>query len=91
MAKQTTAGGGFRYRPSGVQTAARQARYVARQTYLAGRRTRREDTRRKILVGAVVLGLAEQGVVDPDVLRQWLDAALVRSDDRALFGLAIVR
>jgi hypothetical protein len=44
-------------------------------------------TRRKILVGAVVLAKANQGVMEGSVLRGWLDGALERADDRALFGL----
>jgi hypothetical protein len=43
--------------------------------------------RRKILVGAIVLAKVEQGVIQESVLRSWLDAALTREDDRALFGL----
>jgi len=43
--------------------------------------------RRKILVGAIVLAKVEQGVIQEAVLRSWLDAALTREDDRALFGL----
>jgi hypothetical protein len=45
----------------------------------------RDDTRRKI--GAIVLAKVEQGVIQESVLRSWLDAALTREDDRALFGL----
>jgi hypothetical protein len=43
--------------------------------------------RRKILVGAIVLAKAEQGVIQESVLRSWLEGALTRQDDRALFGL----
>ena len=50
-------------------------------------RVRKADTRRKILVGAIVLAKVEQGVVPESQLRQWLDGALRRADDRALFGL----
>lgn len=62
-------------------------RSEARKRTLEARRTRREDTRRKILVGAVVLAKVEQGVMDADQLRSWLDGALKREDDRALFSL----
>jgi len=54
---------------------------------LASRQERRADTRRKILVGAVVLAKIDQGVFEASVLRGWLDGALTRPDDRALFGL----
>jgi hypothetical protein len=43
--------------------------------------------RRKILVGAVVLAKIEQGEFQQATLDEWLDAALTRLDDRALFGL----
>jgi hypothetical protein len=58
-----------------------------RQRIEARRRARRDDTRRKILVGAIVLAKVEQGVIQESVLRSWLDGALTRQDDRALFGL----
>ena len=51
-------------------------------------RERKADTRRKILVGAIVLAKVEQGVLTESQLRQWLDGALKRVDDRALFGLS---
>jgi hypothetical protein len=69
------------------QLRTRQARLEARKRTLASRRARRDDTRRKILVGAVVLAKVDQGVLEDSVLRGWLDGALTRADDRALFGL----
>jgi hypothetical protein len=66
---------------------ARQQRTEARQRTVASRRARREDTRRKILVGAIVLAKVDQGVLEESVLRGWLKGALKRPDDRALFGL----
>lgn len=69
------------------QLKAKQQRIEARQRSLASRRTRRDDTRRKILVGAIVLAKVEQGVIQESVLRGWLDGALTRADDRQLFGL----
>lgn len=62
-------------------------RSQARKRSLEARRTRREDTRRKILVGAIVLAKVDQGVMDSAVLKGWLEGALSRPDDRALFGL----
>lgn len=76
-----------RYHATADQLSARQMRYAAREKYLAGRRTRKDDTRRKILVGAVVLARVEKGKLEEAMLRRWLDVALVRKDDRALFGL----
>jgi septal ring factor EnvC (AmiA/AmiB activator) len=62
-------------------------RSEARQRAFKARRERREDTRRKILVGAIVLAKVEQGVLEESVLKRWLDQALKREDDRALFEL----
>lgn len=48
---------------------------------------RADDTRRKILVGALIMGKMD---AEPDVakaVRRELDAFLERADDRALFGL----
>lgn len=69
------------------QLKARQARIEARRRTLESRRSRREDTRRKILVGAVVLELVDAGTVEAATLQAWLDQALTRADDRKLFGL----
>lgn len=76
-----------RYQANAEQLSARQLRYAAREKYLAGKRSRKDDTRRKILVGAVVLSLVEKGRIEEATLRRWLDAALVRKDDRGLFGM----
>jgi hypothetical protein len=69
------------------QLKAKQQRIEARQRSLSSRRARRDDTRRKILVGAIVLAKVDQGVLQESVLRGWLEGALTRADDRALFGL----
>lgn len=63
----------------------RQQRVSARQRALELRRSRKSDTRRKILVGAIVLAKVEAGELDEKDFRQWLDAALTRPEDRALF------
>jgi hypothetical protein len=67
----------------------RQARLEARKRALASRRSRQDDTRRKILVGAIVLTRVDQGLLAESELRTWLDAALTRLDDRALFDLPV--
>jgi hypothetical protein len=59
----------------------------ARRRSLESRRLRRDDTRRQILVGAIVLAKVEQGVLEESVLRGWLRGALTRADDQALFYL----
>lgn len=69
------------------QLKAKEQLVLARQRKLESQRERKLDTRRKILVGAIVLAKVEQGVVAESQLRQWLDGALRRADDRELFGL----
>ena len=69
------------------QLKVRQQRVKARETALASRRSRKDDTRRKILVGAILLSKIEQGQFEERQLRRWLDKALIRKDDRKLFGL----
>jgi hypothetical protein len=73
------------------QLRTRQQRIEARKRALLSRRERAADTRRKILVGAIVLAKVEQGELDADLLRGWLDQALTRKDDRELFGLPMDR
>ena len=69
------------------QLQAKQQRAAARQRTIGARRERKADTRRKILVGAIVLARVEQGRLQQADLDAWLDEALTRPDDRALFGL----
>jgi response regulator RpfG family c-di-GMP phosphodiesterase len=49
--------------------------------------SREQDTRRKILVGAVYLGLTEGDDKKKKELKEHMNKALVRDDDRALFDL----
>lgn len=69
------------------QLKARQLRVAARQRALESRRDRKADTRRKFLVGAIVLAKVDQGKFDLAQLRRWLDEELTRDDDRELFDL----
>jgi hypothetical protein len=69
------------------QLKAREQAVEARRRTLESRRSRKADTRRKILVGAIVLAKVEQGELPQERLQSWLDAALTRADDRGLFGL----
>jgi hypothetical protein len=69
------------------QLKARQARIDARKRALLSRRARKDDTRRKILAGAIVLARVDQGLIPESEFRAWLDGALTRADDRALFEL----
>ena len=65
----------------------RQQAVEARRRTLESRRERKADTRRKILVGALVLVKVEHGEMDRALLQRWLEQGLVRDDDRGLFGL----
>jgi hypothetical protein len=69
------------------QLKAREQAAEARRRTLESRRKRKDDTRRKILVGAIVLAKVEHGEMDRALLGRWLEQGLVRDDDRALFGL----
>ena len=69
------------------QLKAKQHRIDTRRRALELRRSRKEDTRRKILVGAIILAKVEHGEINETQLRQWLSDSLMRSDDRELFSL----
>jgi len=69
------------------QLKTQQQRVEQRRRTFESRQARKEDTRRKILVGALVLARVQQGRFSEGELRGWLDEALTRADDRALFGL----
>jgi hypothetical protein len=47
----------------------------------------REELRRKILAGAVLLAKVEAGEFEEETLKAWMSAALTREDDRRLFEL----
>jgi hypothetical protein len=64
-----------------------QQRKDARARSVEARRSRREDMRRKFLVGAVVLAKVEDGSLEEAVLKAWLDPAITKAEDRTLFGL----
>lgn len=62
-------------------------RSEARKRSVEATRERKAETRRKILVGTVVMAKARDGEMDAALLRQWLNQALTRGDERALFDL----
>ncbi len=70
-----------------TQLKLRQAHVDARKRSIEAERDRKRETRRRILVGALILSKAEAGQFDSAQLRTWLDQSLERADDRALFGL----
>ena len=69
------------------QLKVRQQRAEARARALFSRRQRAKETRRKILVGSILLATAEQGEFESRTLKRWLDKALTRKEDRKLFGM----
>ena len=69
------------------QLKAKQQRNEARRRSLESRRTRREELRKKILVGAIVLAKVEEGGLERSTLMGWLNTALTRKEDRELFEL----
>jgi hypothetical protein len=69
------------------QLKVQQQRSEQRARTVAARRSRHEELRRKILVGAVVLAKVEAKEFDEQTLKRWMDRELTRADDRALFGL----
>lgn len=66
----------------------RQADAEARELKRAMAGERAEDTRRKILLGALVQYMVEQGDMQQADLTARLDSFLVRPGDRALFDLS---
>ena len=71
------------------QLKAKQQKVDARKRAFESRQARKNDTRRKILAGTIVLAKVEQGVLADTQFRKWLDEALTRADDRALFDLPL--
>ena len=65
----------------------RRQRLEARKRAGEALRERKATTRRKILVGGVVLAKVQQGEIDREQYLGWLDQVLTRADDRALFDL----
>ena len=69
------------------QAKALKQQQVARERAAERKQQRSDETRRKILVGAVILAKVEHGEWPKERLREWMDKALTRADDRTLFGL----
>jgi hypothetical protein len=65
----------------------RQQHIDARKRAIVAQRERKIETRREILVGELIIQKAKDGQMDAQLLRTWLDQALTRTDDRALFDL----
>lgn len=69
------------------QLKAQKQQIEMRQRAAAAKINRQQDTRRKVLVGAVILAKVERGEWPKDKLLAMLDSTLTRADDRALFEL----
>ncbi len=61
---------------------------IAKEKAKAKQQERKDDTRRKILVGAVVLKHMEHDVSFKHNIEHLLEAQLVKTVDRDLFGIA---
>ena len=66
---------------------AKKQQIESRKRAIESKKKRSDDTRRKILIGAVIMGKVASGEWDNDKLIILIDKALTRDDDRALFGL----
>lgn len=65
----------------------KKAKIEAKKRSAAAKKVRADDTRKKVLVGAVILARVERGEWPAEKLRDLMEKALSRADDRALFGL----
>lgn len=72
------------------QAKARKQKMENRKRANETKKLRAQDTRRKILAGAVILTRAAQDESVNALLRSALDEALTRPDDRALFGMETI-
>jgi hypothetical protein len=66
----------------------RQQRADERKLAIDAQRERKLQTRRRILVGTIVMAKAQTGEIDPAQLSSWLDQGLTRAEDRKIFGLS---
>ncbi len=72
------------------QLKAEQQKVEARKKAAEVKRSRQDETRRKILVGAIVLAKLEDGSYPEAEFTAMMETALIRNEDRKLFGLAVV-
>lgn len=70
------------------QAKAKKQQIEAKKRAAESKIERAKDTRRKILVGAAILAKVERDEWPEAKLLAMLDSALIRDDDRALFGLS---
>jgi hypothetical protein len=72
-----------------TQLKLRQQRIEERKRAIRGVRERKVQTRRRILLGTIVMERVERGELDRALLLKWLDEGLARADDRRLFDLPV--
>lgn len=60
---------------------------IQREKVRLSQAERKRDTRRKILVGSIILTQVERGEISRENLMKLLDERLEREQDRELFGL----
>lgn len=65
----------------------RQQRVDSRKRAILAQRERKADTRRKILIGGVIAAKVQEGAIRREEFIAWMDDALLRTQDRALFSL----
>jgi hypothetical protein len=65
----------------------RQQRTEQRRQAMETRRERKAETRRRILIGGIVLAKLRQGDSEAAIIRGWIEEAVTREGDRALFEL----
>lgn len=70
-----------------AQLKERKAKIEALARARQGKQDRADDTRRKILAGAVIMNAAKLGKISPLFLEQLLDDGLEKTADRKLFDL----
>lgn len=69
------------------QEKAKKQQIEARKRAAEAQSKRRDDTRRKILIGSAILAKVEAGTWSEQQLHDLLAGFLTRPDDRVLFGL----
>ena len=72
------------------QLKAEQQRVETRKKAAEVKRKRQDDTRRKVLAGAVLLAQVETGEWPEAKFKAMMDKGLTRAEDRGLFGLPVL-
>ena len=69
------------------QEKAKKQKMEARKRAFESKKKRKDDTRRKILVGAVVLAKVERGEWSKEEFLEMMKKALIHKNDRGLFSI----